>query len=178
MAPPPAHPARAPARRPGRGFTILELLVALSVISVLAAYSIATYFSRSEVTLESAAVLLAEELRTAQNRSLFLGEPSTVVFFPDGYRVLDPEGRTLQNPRTLLSFERRYSRDGVFRGVTVLEASFGAGNVLELDGDGLPRQGGTILLGFGDERRTIVVTAKDRELEILGSSSGWVDTGL
>lgn len=164
--------------RPGKGFTILELLLALGLISVLAAVSISSYFGRSDVTLENAAILLAHELRTVQNRAAFLAEPMTIVFHESGYRVQGPEGRAIKNPRTELPFERRYSRDGVFRGVKVLETRFGAGNVLEIDADGLPCQGGHVLLGFGSERRTLLLRARERELEVLGSTSGWTDSGF
>ncbi len=168
-------------RRPrpgGRGFTLLELLLALGLISVLAAVTISTYFGRAEVTLENAAILLAQELRSVQNRAAFLGEPMTVVFTRDGYRVQGSEGRAIRNPRTDLPFERRYARDGVFRGVTVLEVSFGTGSVLEIDADGLPREGGHVLLGFGAERRKLLVRTRQREVEVVGTSSGWVDTGF
>ena len=46
-----------------RGFTLLELLIALIAISVIAAVAIPAYFSRSDVTLENAAVLLARRAR-------------------------------------------------------------------------------------------------------------------
>ena len=58
-----------------RGFTVLALLVVLVSLSLVAATSVRWYFSRDEVTLENAAVLLARDLRAAQHRSIFLGRP-------------------------------------------------------------------------------------------------------
>jgi prepilin-type N-terminal cleavage/methylation domain-containing protein len=160
------------------GFTLLELLVSLVVISVIAALAIPAYFGRSDVTLENAAVLLAKDLRAAQNRSAYLGEITRLEFLDggDGYRVLDVFGKPIDNPRNELPFERRYSVDAVFRGVTVAAVDH-AGAAILFDEHGEPDGPASITLRFEDDERTIRLTSPSGAIEILGSTSGWVDLG-
>ncbi len=161
------------------GFTLLELLLVLLLISFVAAAVIPAYFSRSDVTLENAAVLLAKDLRAAQNRSAFMGEATVVEFLPDGdgYRVLTKEGRPVDNPRNELPFERRYSIDGVFRGVVIREVHLEHGRRLEYDDRGEPKQAGRIVLTFGNDTRVITVNPPYGHIAVLGTSSGFVDLG-
>ncbi|MCZ6598601.1 MAG: type II secretion system protein [Planctomycetota bacterium] len=161
------------------GFTIIELLLALVVISLVAALSIPAYFARSEVTLENAAVLLARDLRSAQNRAAFRGRRTVVEMFPDrdGYQVLDQTGRPVTNPRTSEAFVRRYSIDGVFRGVEVLNVDFGGDRRLVYDENGQPGEAGEVTLGFDGDTRVVRVSAPGGRITILGTTSGWVDLG-
>jgi prepilin-type N-terminal cleavage/methylation domain-containing protein len=169
------HPTRA-----GRGFTILELILTLVLISVVAAFAVQTYFGRGEVTLESASVLLARDLRTAQNRSAYLGEPVRIEFLDegDGYRAVAPDGEVIHNPCTDDAFVRRYSIDGVFEGVKILSVAFEGGQVVEYDSRGQVRSGGSIVLGFGGDRRELQVAPRTGRITILGSTSSWSDIGF
>ena len=159
-----------------RGFTIFQLLLFLLVLSLLAAVSVRYYFSRAEVTLENAAILLARDLRAAQHRSIFLAEPSHFVFPPegDGYVVTDALGALAKNPQTDQVFERIYPRDGVFGGVAVLAATAGDDRTLVIDGRGMPTEELRVTLGYQEERRTLLLD-RNGHVVIEGSTSGWVD---
>jgi prepilin-type N-terminal cleavage/methylation domain-containing protein len=161
------------------GFTLLELLVSLVVIAVIAALAIPAYFGRSEITLENAAVLLAKDLRAAQNRSAYLGEPTRVIFLDggDGYHVLDALGMPIDNPRNELPFERRYSIDAVFRGVTIAAVELDGETALVFDQHGEPAGHARITLTFDGDERTLLMTPPYGKIEILGSTSGWTDLG-
>ena len=125
-----------------RGFTILELLLVLIFVSTVAALAIPAFFSRPSITLENASVLLARDLRTAQNRSAYLAEESRMEFLRDGsgYRVTDLSGEVVRNPRTGEDFERIYPSDGVFRGVTVTDVWAGDDWTVNFDDRGLPTE--------------------------------------
>ena len=165
--------------RDRHGFTILELLIALVGASVLAATVIRVYFAQPSVTLENAAVLLARDLRAAQNRSAYLAEPCRFELFAngDGYQVTDLEGNLLVNPRTQRGFERIYSIDGVFRGVVMSEVLAGPDGVLVYDARGLAVDPGRFTLTFQDETRVVHVAKGSGNVLIEGSTSGWVDRG-
>jgi len=167
-------PGRALARR---AFTILELLVVLLVLSLCAATTVRFYFSRSQVTLENAAILLAHDLRAAQHRAIFLNEPSHFRFLPDGsgYVVTDTRGNLSRNPQTDEPFLRSYPEDGVFHGVTILDVTAGDDRVLEIDPHGAPLENLSVTLGFGDERRTLVMSSRTGVITLVGSTSDWVD---
>lgn len=162
------------------GFTLIELLLVLLMLSLCAATSVSWYFSKSEVTLENAAVLLAHDLRAAQHRSIFLGEPTHFVFLPggEGYVVTNAQGEVAHNPLTDESFLREYPGDGVFIGVTVLAARAGADRTLEIDGRGTPLENLSVKLGLGDEERTVELDHASGLITIVGSSSGWTSLDL
>lgn len=167
-------PGRSPSQR---GFTLLELLIVLLLLSLCAATTVRWYFSNAEVTLENAAILLARDLRAAQHRSIFLGEPGRFVFLEGGagYTVLDATGGAAHHPQTDEPFLRVYSDDGVFKGVSVLEVDAGGDHALEIDGRGLPLEDLTVTLAYHDERRTLLLDRKSCVITLVGSSSGWVD---
>jgi type IV fimbrial biogenesis protein FimT len=161
------------------GFTILELVLALTLIAVVAAVAIPSYFQRSDVTLENACVLLARDLRGAQNRAAYLGRATRVEFLADGdgYRATEAGGRTVRDPRSEEPFERRYSADGVFEGVVVVDVRFGGGRTVLYDERGSAVLGGEITLAFGPDTRTLVVEPLTGLVTIVGSTSGWSDLG-
>jgi type II secretion system protein H len=105
-----------------RGFSILELLVALALLTVVATLSIWAFFSRGEVTLENAAKLLADDLQIAQSRAVYMKTAVEVRFDDDGlgYRLSDASGRKSGIPALDLE-GRRYDADAVFEGVRVQE---------------------------------------------------------
>lgn len=160
------------------GFTILELLVALALIALVASIAIPAWFERGEVTLENASVLLARDLRLAQNSAAALGRRTTVEFLADGtgYRVLDAEGRVVVHPRSGRLFQRIYPADGVFQGVEVADVDLLGGRKVVFNRDGTARQGGRIVLAFQGERRTVKIERESGFITIVGS--GWEDDGL
>ena len=162
-----------------RGFTIVELLLTLSLMSVVAAFSFVRFFGQPEVTLENAAVLLARDLRAAQNRATYLSEPCLFTFTEDGegYVVTDLEGEMIRNPRTDLGFRRWYSEDGVFDGVLVTSIRAGDDRSLAYDGRGLALESLSVTLTQGDDTRVVLVERGHGKVSILGSTSGWSDQG-
>lgn len=161
-----------PTSRSRRGFTLTELIVALVAMACVAAIAIPAFFERSEVTLENAAVLLARDLRTAQNRAAYMGQDVRFEFDEDGggYHVTPGPGDDAY------LIERRYGRDAVFRGVRIDE--------VRLDGDvlvylplGYPRQRALIVLHYESDERVVVVEANTGRLTILGTTSGFTDDG-
>ncbi len=168
-----------PRRVARKGFTVFELLLTILVISMLAAITVPAFFSRPEVSLENATILLANDLRAAQNHSALSGRASFFRFLPngDGYFVTSAEGNLVANPATGRDFERSYSADGVFTGVSIREAEAGHGGVLGIDERGRPVQDARITLSYEGDSRTLVLEKGTGRLTILGSTSGWVDSG-
>lgn len=142
--------------RDSRGFTILELLLALLAISLVATCSIWAYFSRAEVTLVHAAGLLVEDLRLAQARAACLHVPVEVVFHADanGYHIAAPDAEGVPTEH----HPRNYPSDAVFEGVHIVSKRLPGGR-LEFDGHGRLASDASITLGFRGETRTIVARA-------------------
>ena len=146
---------------------------------LIAAVAIPAYFSQSDVTLESAAVLLAKDLRAAQNRAAYTGDATRMEFLPDGdgYLVFDGEGRPVDNPRNELPFERRYSIDAVFRGVRITDVELGERTALQFDGRGDPDGPIRVTLQFDGDERVVTLVPPYGEIELIVSTSGWIDLG-
>lgn len=163
-----------------RGFSIFELLLVLLVLSLLAATTIRYYFSRADVTLENAAILLARDLRAAQHRSVFLEELSLFTFNAagDGYSVTDERGVPAKNPQTGQAFERLYPDDGVFHGVAIVAAVAGTDRTLVIDAHGMPDENLEVTLVYHEERRTVLMERGTGHITIGGSTSGWTDLDL
>lgn len=159
------------------GFTILELLLVLVVISLCAATTVRCYFSSSDVTLENAVILLARDLRAAQHRSIFLGEPGHMRFLPDGsgYALTDESGEIAHHPQTDEPFVRVYPEDGVFVGVEVSAARAGDDRTLHIDDRGTALELLEVTLSFEGEQRTLRLDPASNTITILGSTSGWQD---
>ncbi len=162
-----------------KGFTILELLFVLVVVSIFAAIAMPKYFGRPEITLENASVLLAHDLRAAQNRSAYMAEQAHFTFLEDGdgYRVLNGDDELVQNPTTDLAFVRSYSEDAVFRGVRITHVDCGGDRVLGYNERGRATEAATITLEFAGDVRVVRVAKGSGSVTIEGSSSGWVDRG-
>lgn len=154
-------------------------MIALALISIVAAIAIPVHFSRGDVTLENACVLMARDLRAAQNRSAYLGVASTFFFPADGtgYQVSDARGSLVRNPRTDQPFTRDYTRDAVFEGVSVLEVRFGPDRSLQFDEQGLASESGEVVLAYRGETRILSIRELSGEVTIIGSTSGWHDDG-
>jgi prepilin-type N-terminal cleavage/methylation domain-containing protein len=159
------------------GFTLLELLLTLLIIAGFAAGTVTIYFGRPDVTLENASVLLAHDLRAAQNRAAYLGRETHVHFLPNGYEVKDTAGFVVSNPRTEQPFVRDYAMDGVFQGVTVKDVWVGPRDEMVYGPNGSLLAGGEVVLAYGEDTRVVRVEAETGAITILGTTSGWVDRG-
>jgi len=144
---------------PARGFTILELLIALAALTLIAAFSLWAYFTRPEVTLDNAAVLLARDLRIAQNRAILLRRPVHFVFSPegDGYCILDDAGGGQLSRAGFERIDRRYSRDAIFEGVQIIRAGLAATDRIVFSGRDGQSPSGRIMLSYGDQTRTLEI---------------------
>lgn len=167
-----AHPTRA-------GFSLLHLLIALVGVSVVATLAIPRYFSHAHITLENAAVLLAQDLRTAQNRAAYSSETLFFRFFPDGdgYEVVTKSGQQVSDPRTGRAFVRRYSSDAVYRGVQIDSLVAGDDGTLVLTPFGEISDAVTARLVFEGRERVVRAARSSGIVTIEGSTSGFVDDG-
>ena len=154
-------------------------MLTLALIAAVAAFAIPTYFESGGVTLENAAVLLARDLRAAQNRSAYLAEPSRFVFPEEGegYYVTDLRDEIVKNPRTNQLFRRRYPEDGVFRGVHVEEVQLGPERSLVYDERGFASEGGFVVLAFRGRTLTIRIDKGSGVITIPSLESEWQDHG-
>lgn len=160
-----------------RGVSLGGVLLTLTLVGGAAGLAIPAYFGRHEVTLDNAAILLAQELRMAQNRSAYLGVDSVFAFEGDGWRVLDLAGQVVRRPGAGPPFERDLAADGVFEGVRVERVDLGADAALVFDRYGRAQEDGEIVLAYAGERREVRVDARTGLVSIDGLRRPWIDEG-
>ena len=154
------------------GISLLIVVITLAVIAVLAAVVIPAVFTRGAITLDNAGLLMAREIRAAQNWATHHGHEVSFVFEAsgDGYRVLDHEGQVIVRPDPPGPFQRIYSSDAVFEGVRISAVDFGPERAVTFAADGSVSRGGSLKVTFKDEHLTVSISAQTGFVEIAGLS--------
>lgn len=165
-------------RSPG-GLSILKMALALAFIAVVSIVGIPAFYSQPSITLDNAAVLLARELRFAQNESVVVGVNTRVRFLPegDGYAVETAHGRALPNPLGGGDLIRVYSRDAIFEGVKITSTSGTHDGMVRFTTRGFCLDEVSVELTYESEIRVLRISKNTGLMEILGLSREWHDTG-
>lgn len=153
-------------------------MASLALVALLAGVVIPTFFGRHSVTLDNAAILLARDLRSVQNRAAYMGQPATLRFDAHGWRAYDAEGKPLTRTASSELIERRLDADAVFEGVTVEVLDFGPAEEVRFDPTGRPDRGGTLELVYRGERRLLTLSGKTGLVTLEGLERSWTDQGL
>lgn len=141
-------------RHSAPGFTLIELVVVMTLIAILAWIAYPKITAMSEIRLDAAARRVAADLRYAQNRSIGTRVVHGLYFEPaqGRYTVYAPTPATpITDPadraRTLrVTFNQKVE----YRGVAITSASFGTTPAVSFDYFGVPRDsGGTDLAATG-----------------------------
>jgi len=166
----PGPPQPRPITGDNRGFTIFELIVVIVIVTFTAAVSIWAYFARPEVTLDNAARLLVRDLRIAQARAALLHSPVTLVFNEDGdgYRIVDGMGDELGSSQSPERIERRYSRDAVFEGVSILPLGLAAQGKVVFESERPDPASGSITLSYRTATRIVEIEPGTGHAELIG----------
>ena len=157
-----------------QGFTLLELLIVLILITIIAAISTWAYFTRPEVTLDNAIRILARDLRIAQSRAILLRHPVSLVFEEDGdgYRIVDRTEGPVSDRAEAGRVERRYSRDAIFEGVRILPVGLAAQGEILFPSDGREPPPGRIMLSYRDETRILEIENGTGRILLTDSKAG------
>ena len=164
----PAHAGR-PARSGARGFTLVELVLVITILGILALVAVPSRNPADEVSLRAAARRLASDLRYAQGQSIArrvrhgvrfdLGEKSyAVVATGRGEPIEDPAARGH-------ALEVSFANTASAHGVTLVSASFNGLPEVSFDYFGVPgdvsarelRRPGLVVLASGGLTATVEV---------------------
>ena len=167
-----------PPPSPARGISLGGVIASLAVVALLAGLVIPAYFGRHTVTLDNAAILLARDVRTVQNRAAHLGLPTVLRFDANGWRAYDVLGKPLTRFESSERIERRLDADAVFEGVQLESLDFGPGTEVRFDATGRPDRDGSLEIAYLGERRRLRVSLPDGRVTIEGLERPWSDAGL
>jgi len=158
-----------------RTFALLHFASFLALSTLIAAIAIPAWFGQGDVTLEQAAILLAQDLRAVQNHAVISGHRAQIEFLPagDGYHALDGSGDPVVLYTDGLPLARRYNQDGVFDGVRVHSVTLDSDGPLAYDPNGFVLTGGQITLSLGEERIVVHISPESGWITIGGLSRHW-----
>ncbi|MCB9914027.1 MAG: GspH/FimT family protein [Planctomycetes bacterium] len=161
------------------GFSLLELAVALALITVASVLAIPAYYAQPSVTLDNASRLLARDLRYAQNEAALRGQGTQVHFdlFGQGYALECGEACPLPNPVGGGDLVRMYPRDAIFEGVHITRIEGPPQSVVSYDRHGLAEHEAHIELRYEDEVRVLHLEKDTGLMRIEGLHSHWTDDG-
>jgi prepilin-type N-terminal cleavage/methylation domain-containing protein len=140
--------------RRGAGFSLIELVVVLMILSVLGGIAIPRY--TASLTLyrtQAAAQRIAGDINLAQWQAKISSAGQTVVFSTAGNSYTLPGVAGL--PGTTAAYTVKLAADPY--DATMVSAMFGTGSTLTYDRFGQPSAGGTVVVGCGSFQSTITV---------------------
>ena len=159
--------------RPARGFTLLELLVAILIISIVGLYAVEIVASSvTNFYLDGASYRLLEDLRYARHMARVNGGwygVSANVNPTNTYTVYVTDGTTdtpLANPAAP-NQNMIVDLKSTYHGVTLSNVSIAGGSKVEFNSSGIPYNdkngsalvtNGTITLSTGTRTRTITIS--------------------
>ena len=134
--------------------------------------------ARVAVTLDHAAILMANDLRYTQNEAAICGHGTRVEFSPsgDGYTAVYSSGKPIANPVGGDNLARRYSFDAIFRGVRL--ETRGGEQAIEFDRNGFAKSALEVALYYQGGERLVRLESGSGIVTIDGLETEWKDDGL
>lgn len=146
------------------GFTLTEMLITITVMSIVAAMVVPAMLTQQSFVAQAATRSIAADVMFAQNEAIARQSPRRLTFdvADNRYSITDADG-------VPVSFDWRggsgddsivdFDIDPRFRSVNIVSASFGGNNYLEFDDMGSPTTGGQIEIESIEARFRIKITS-------------------
>ncbi len=140
---------RTPSPRAHPGYTLVEVLLVVTVIGIAGAIVVPQMLQAGEMGVQAAARMLVADILYAQNDAVARQQPRRIIFDApnDAYRITD------QNDQTIVAswkggglYQVSLASDDRFDGVEVASADFGGVATLDFDDLGAAVAGGAIEL--------------------------------
>ena len=146
--------------RPRRGFTVIEILIVLVILTIAALTAVPMLSSASSVQIRSAASMIAADLEYAKSMAISRGQNYSVRFDQnaDSYQLEDQDNNVIQHPvKKGFDYIVDFQSDTRLNRVDITGASFSGNPDVEFDSMGSPQSGGTVSLQAGGTTVTVMV---------------------
>lgn len=156
-----------PDKRGLRGFTLIEVLVVIVIISIAAAVVVPHMLSTGTMSLQAASRIVIADLLYAQNQAIAEPQkaPFRLIFDVDNatYRLQDAAGNVVPAEWRLGGSGGRdyivdFTTDSRFQGVRIVAANFSDLNYVDFDYLGTPNSGGYVDLESAAGKFRVSVT--------------------
>jgi prepilin-type N-terminal cleavage/methylation domain-containing protein len=158
------------------GFTLVELVLVVLVLTIAAAIVIPSIGSAADSQASGAARVVACDLKSAQSLAQTTQQPHTILFSPDRqtYKVVRnyagedyADADAIPHPvRAGQLYEMVLRRQGGLGSVTVTDVDFDGDAYVTFDAEGTPSAAGTVTVGAGDILMTVTVQALTGVIEV------------
>ncbi len=149
------------------GFTLVELLIVIAIITIAALTAIPMMSSAASVQIRSAANMLAADLEYAKSMSISRGQNFSVVFDKntESYWIEDQDNNVIPHPvKKGFDYVINFQNDSRLNKVDIVDADFDATSEVKFDylgspynGNSTPLNSGVISLQAGGTTTTVTV---------------------
>jgi prepilin-type N-terminal cleavage/methylation domain-containing protein len=162
----PAFFANIPLRnRRGPGFSIIEIIMVLVILGILAGLAIPRFATFFVMKLEGGRKKVIYDIRFVQQMAVARHTNTRIVFNAGNETYVaqeeSPQGSgtwvSINSPFTRAPLQANFTSDYQFNGINITSASFGGPATLQFDWKGIPTSGGTVVLTYKGESRTITI---------------------
>lgn len=142
------------------GFTVVELLIVVVILSIVALTAVPMMSSAASIQIRSAANMMAADLEYARSMAISRGQNYSVEFDKntDRYWIEDQAGNVIPHPvKKGFDYAMDFRNDSRLKRVDITNAAFGGVPRVEFDCLGSPVNGGAVNLQAGAIIATIAV---------------------
>ena len=142
------------------GFTMVELLIVVVILSIAALAAIPMMSSASSMQIRSAANLIMADLEYAKSMAITRGQNYSVVFdvSADSYCIENQDGDVIFHPvKTGFKYIVSFPSESRLNRVNITSVNFNSTQRVRFDCLGSPDNGGTINIQAGNTTATITV---------------------
>jgi type IV fimbrial biogenesis protein FimT len=138
-----SSPAEGGRYRLRRGFTLVEVIIVVVIISIAAMMAVPMFSSAGSMQISSAANIIAADLEYAKSMAITRGQNYSVVFdvTAESYKIVDQSGNVVSHPvKKGFDYVVDFKNEGRLNRVNISSVQFdpGASNTITFDYFGSP----------------------------------------